>query len=325
MKKWLVLMGISTVVVTGCGEMDEEAGVDETAEEETVEEEQDTDTEDNNEEADGDEDEIHVTTSFSVIGDFADNIVGDRGTVEYIVPIGEEPHEYEPVPSDFQKVSDSEVFYVNGLDLEEWLEGLVENVGDVPIVELSEGVDPIALEGDDGHDPHVWLSPSAASVYVENLVKDLVERDPEGEEEYRENAKAYLEELQDLHEWTEEKVEEVPEDNRIIVLSEDAFKYFGRDYGFETDGIWSINSHEEGTPGQINRIVDLARDEDLPALFLESTINPQYMETVAENSGVEIYEEFVYTDAVGQEGSGAETYIDMMEHNVETIVNGLSQ
>ncbi|WP_054636521.1 metal ABC transporter solute-binding protein, Zn/Mn family [Thalassobacillus sp. C254] len=159
MKKWLVLMKISTVVVAGCGETDEETVEEETVEEETVEEETveeeqdtDTETEDNNEEADGNGEEIHVTTSFSVIGDFADNIVGDRGTVEYIVPIGEEPHEYEPVPSDFQKVSDSEVFYINGLDLEEWLGGLVENVGDVPIVELSEGVDPIALEGDDGHD-----------------------------------------------------------------------------------------------------------------------------------------------------------------------------
>ncbi len=340
MKKWFVLMSVSTVFLAGCGnneagEEEQNAGQNTNAEtaanneatdtEQNNEENEEINTVDNSEEEANGEEELLITTSFSIMADFAENILGDRGTVEYIVPIGEEPHEYEPVPSDFQRVSDSEVFYVNGLDLEEWLQGLIDNTGDVPIVELSEGIDPVALEGDDGNDPHAWLAPGLAPVYVENLVEDLVERDPEGEEEYRENAEQYLEELDELENWTQEKVEEVPEENRIIVLTEDAFKYFGREYGFETDGIWSINSHEEGTPAQINRIIDLAREEQPPYLFLESTIDPRYMESVSENSDVNIYDELIYTDAVGEEGSGAETYIEMMKHNVETIVGALSQ
>ncbi len=297
MKKWLVGAGACVLVLAGCG--------------------------------DGNEQEIEnegmqVTVSFSILADFAEQVVGERGTVEYLVPIGEEPHEYEPVPSDFQKVSDADVFYVNGLDLEEWLSGLVQNVGDVPIVELTGGIEPVPLEGEDGSDPHAWLSPELAPVYIENLVEDLVERDPEGEEEYRENADAYLEELEELHEWTVEETDQVQEEDRYIVMSENAFKYFGRSYNFETDGVWEINSHEEGTPGQINRLVDLVEEEQIPALFVESTIDQRYMETVSDNTGVDIFGE-VYTDALGTEGSGAETYIDMMRHNVETIVSGLSQ
>ncbi len=297
MKKWLVSAGACVLMLAGCGDGNE----------------QETENEG-----------MQVTVSFSILADFAEQVVGDRGTVEYLVPIGEEPHEYEPVPSDFQKVSDADVFYVNGLDLEEWLSGLVQNVGDVPIVELTEGIEPVPLEGEDGSDPHAWLSPELAPVYIENLVEDLVERDPEGEEEYRENADAYLEDLEELHEWTVEETGQVQEENRYIVMSENAFKYFGRSYNFETDGVWEINSHEEGTPGQINRLVDLVEEQQIPALFVESTIDQRYMETVSDNSGVEIYGE-VYTDALGTEGSGAETYIDMMRHNVETIVSGLNQ
>lgn len=265
---------------------------------------------------------IVITTSFSILADVIENVVGDRGSVDYVVPIGEEPHEYEPVPSDFRKVSDSDVFYTNGMNLEEWLEKLVANVGDVPVVSLSDGVTPIPLTNDDGEDPHIWLDPQNVITMVNNLVEDLVERDPAGEETYRTNSEAYIAELEALHAWIEAEVSSIPEENRIIVISEDAFRYFGAAYGIETVGIWEINSHEEGTPGQINRVVDIIREQNIPAVFVETTVDKRYMETVSSNAGVEISGE-VYTDAVGLDGSGAETYIKMMEHNVNTFVNGL--
>ncbi|TMW73928.1 metal ABC transporter substrate-binding protein [Alteribacter natronophilus] len=265
---------------------------------------------------------LAITTSFSVLGNMIEEVIGDRGEVDYIVPVGEEPHEYEPVPSDFRKVSDSDVFYINGMDLEEWLERIVSNAADTEIVELSEGVEPIPLEGSDEADPHAWLTPKSGITYVENLLDDLIERDPDGEEHYRENAEAYIEELRELDAWIEEEVSVIPEENRLIVVSENAFKYFGADYGFDTEGVWEINSHEEGTPQQINRVIDLVQDRGVPSVFVESTVDDRYMSQVSDNAGVPIAGE-VYTDALGGEGSGAETYIDMLRHNAETFVEGL--
>lgn len=267
-------------------------------------------------------DGLEIITSFSVLDDIISNVIGDRGTVSYIIPIGEEPHEYEPVPSDYRKVSDSDVFYVNGLDLEEWLESVVSNVTDTDIVSLSDGVTPIPLVGDDEADPHAWLSPKNVIIYVENLVADLVARDPDGEEIYRQNADAYIQELQELDTWIKEQVQLIPQEQRVIILSENAFKYFGKDYDFHTDGIWEINSLEEGTPQQFARLAEIIKERNVPAVFVETTVDKRYMETVSKEAGVSIAGE-VYTDAVGKEGSGAETLIKMIMHNVNIFVEGL--
>ncbi|OIJ16201.1 metal ABC transporter substrate-binding protein [Anaerobacillus arseniciselenatis] len=268
------------------------------------------------------EEGLAITTSFSVLGDIITQITGDRGQVDYIVPVGEEPHEYEPTPGDFAKISDADVFYVNGLDLEEWLENVIGNVSDTEIVTLSDGVAGIPLVGDDEDDPHAWLSPKNVIIYVENLVADLIERDPAGEATYRANADAYIAELQELDEWITAQVELIPEENRIIIVSENAFKYFGQDYGFTTDGIWEINSLDEGTPQQYARLSDFVVENNVPALFVESTIDKRYMETISNETGVAIAGE-VYTDAVGAQGTSAETYIGMMRENVNVFVEAL--
>lgn len=265
---------------------------------------------------------LEIITSFSVLNDIISNVIGDRGTVSYIIPIGEEPHEYEPVPSDYRKVSDSDVFYVNGLDLEEWLESVVSNVTDTDIVSLSDGVTPIPLVGDDEADPHAWLSPKNVIIYVENLVADLVARDPDGEEIYHKNAEAYIQELEELDTWIQKQVQLIPQEQRVIILSENAFKYFGKDYDFHTDGIWEINSLEEGTPQQFARLAEIIKERNVPAVFVETTVDKRYMETVSKEAGVSIAGE-VYTDAVGKEGSGAETLIKMITHNVNIFVEGL--
>ncbi|WP_088105717.1 metal ABC transporter substrate-binding protein [Halalkalibacter urbisdiaboli] len=266
--------------------------------------------------------EVKVVTSFSILADLIENVAGERAEVQYVVPIGEEPHEYEPVPSDFQKVSDATVFYVNGFDLEGWLQKLVDNVGEVEVVEVSSGITTIPIEGEDAADPHAWLDVKRVMVYVENIRDDLSKRDPEGKEIYEANAEAYLEALRELDNWIEEEASKIPEERKTLVISENAYKYFGESYGFETIGIWELNSHEEGTPGQISRVVELIQEKKLPAVFVETTVDQRYMETVAENAGVTIAGE-VYTDAVGLDGSGAETYIKMMEHNVHTFIGGL--
>ena len=263
-----------------------------------------------------------VVTSFSVLADIISQITGEQADVSYIVPVGEEPHEYEPTPGDFRSISDADVFYVNGLDLEEWLETVVGKVSDTPVVEVSEGVEGIPLVGDDEDDPHAWLSPKNVIIYVENIVEDLVERDREGEEVYRANAEAYIAELIELDAWITEQVQQIPVENRIIIISENAFKYFGADYGFDTEGIWDINSLDEGTPQQYARLIDIVRERNVPALFVESTIDTRYMNTIANETGVEIAGK-VFTDAIGEKGSAADSYIGMMKETVRVLVEGL--
>ncbi len=267
---------------------------------------------------------VKVVTSFSILADLAENVVGERGVVEYLVPIGEEPHEYETIPSDFQKVSDADVFYVNGFGLEGWLERLVQNVGDVPIVSVTDGITPLPISDQEGEDPHAWLDVTNVILYVNNIRDDLSERDPEGAEQYSANAEKYITELEDLHDWIQSEVETVEQTKRTIVVSENAFQYFGEQYGFETVGIWQLNSHEEGTHSQIANVVETVRERQIPAVFVETTVDKRFMETVSRDAGVEIAGE-VYTDAVGLEGSGAETYIKMIEHNVSTFVDGLTK
>ncbi len=266
---------------------------------------------------------LQVVTSISILADIARNVVGERGQVTYIVPIGEEPECYEPVPSNFQKVSNADIFFANGLGMEEWLRKIVSNVSDTEVVYLTTGAPTIPLIGRDGADPHLWLNVQHVSdYYVNNILAALIRLDPEGEKEYRRNAELYIAQLQELDAWIVDQVEQIDPDRRMIVISENALKYFGEAYGFDTAGIWELNSHAEGTPQQISRVIDLVQSRQVPALFVEATVDRRYMEAVAKDTGVPIAGE-IHTDALGLEGSGAETYIGMMKHNVNSLLMGL--
>ncbi|TVP81016.1 MAG: metal ABC transporter substrate-binding protein [Alkalicoccus sp.] len=272
------------------------------------------------------EDTLHVTASFSVIADFVEQVGGEHVTVDYIVPRGEEPEEHEPTPGNFQNVADSEAFFVNGFGLESWLQTLMDNASETDAVVLSDGVEGIPLQGeDDVYDPHAWLDPQNVEIYAENIKETLSELDPDNEADYEANMEAFVDEVMELDAWMEEELAEVPENNRFVTISENALVYFGERYDFETAGIWELNSHEEGTPEQISGLIDELEERQVPYVFTESTVNPNYMETVSENSGVPIYEEMLYTDGVGDDDTGIATYLDMMEHNTEAIRSALEE
>lgn len=270
----------------------------------------------------GESEGISVVTSTSIIADIAKNVVGYRGTVDYIVPIGENPEDYNLLPSQFQRATDADIVFINGMALELMIENVLSNVTDTRMVHVSDGITPIPLVGEDSPDPHCWLDVQIAVVYAENILAALIEIDPEGAEEYRQNAQEYISQLYELDAWIREEVQKIPEKNRVIIVSENALKYFGEAYGFRTEGIWEINAHEEGTPQQISRIIDLVVNQQIPALFVESTVDHRYMNTIARETGVAIAGE-LFTDALGTQGSGGETYIKMMRHNVEIFLKGL--
>ena len=269
-------------------------------------------------------DGVEIVTSISILADITENITGNRGSVKYVVPTGEHPEDYELLPGEVQMVNDADLFFINGMGLEVMMEKALGEITGTPVVTVTEGIEPIPLEGSYEPDPHAWLDVKLILSYIDNIADKLIEADPHGEKEYRENARKYKDELEELEGWIKEKVKEVPEKNRVIVISENAFKYFGEAYGFQAEGIWELNSHEEGTPKQISRVVDLVREKGLPALFVEATVDRRYMETISAETGVPISGE-VHTDALGGPGSGAETYMDMMRENVKIIVEGLNR
>jgi len=265
---------------------------------------------------------LKIVTSISILADMVKNVVGDKGHVVYIVPRSDNPEDHEILPSELQKIINADVFFMNGWGLESSMERALGNAENTPIISLTEGITPIPLVDSDIPDPHAWLDARLAIIYIVNIRDTLIMLDPDNEQIYRENAEAYIEQLKILDDWIREQVSLIPEKNRIIVISENAFKYYGAAYGFQTEGIWELNSHEEGTPQQISRIVNLVRANNLPAIFVETTINRRYMQIIANETGVPIAGE-VFTDALGHRGSDADTYIGYMKHNTEVFVRGL--
>ncbi len=275
-------------------------------------------------EAEGEMDGLNIVASFSILADVVENITGERCKVEYLVPIGENPEDYELLPGEMRMASDADVIFINGMNLEGAMEGALDRSTGTPLITLTEGIKPIPLEGDDAPDPHAWLDAGLMKKYVDNILTSLLEMDPAGEEVYRQNAEKYLLRLEELDTWIRDEVSRIPEKNRVIVVSENAYKYYGEAYGLQTEGIWELNSHEEGTPQQISRVVEVVQGNNIPSLFVETTVDRRYMETVSRETGVPITGE-VYTDALGPSGSGAETYIQMMEYNTLVFLEGLKQ
>ena len=270
------------------------------------------------------EESLEIVTTISIFADLAENVAGAGGSVSYLVPRGENPEDYELLPGQVQKLTEADLVLVNGWGLEEKIEQALDNVAEGRVFYLTRGLEPIPLTGEQGKDPHAWLNPNHAARYVENIAAALVEVDPEREAIYRENSGAYLEKLQELDSWTREQLQTVPEDARYLIISENALKYFGEAYAFQTEGIWELNAHEEGTPQQIQRIVDLVAEKEIPALFVESTVDRRYMKTISRETGVPIAG-LVYTDALGNPGNGAETYLEMIRYNVEMFREGLGR
>ncbi|WP_408955723.1 metal ABC transporter solute-binding protein, Zn/Mn family [Natroniella sp. ANB-PHB2] len=273
------------------------------------------------------DEQLKVVATYSIIHDLVENVAGDRVELNSMVPIGEEPEEYEPLPEDMQAVAEADLVFANGLGMEHWLVSIIQNVApNQNMVEVTAGVEPFylydaGLQGEP--DPHAWLDPILVrDYYIPNIRDALIELDPEGEEYYQQRAVDYQEELGELDEWIKEQVEQIPVENKILVTSEGAYRYFVEAYGFEEGFIWQINSHEEGTPQQIANLIDSIRDQEVKAVFVETSVSHRPMERVAEEVGVPIGG-VLYSDSTDEPGSENDNYLSMMEHNVSSIVEAL--
>ncbi|MFC0188166.1 metal ABC transporter substrate-binding protein [Fictibacillus aquaticus] len=279
-----------------------------------------------------DNDKVEVVATYSIIYDLVKNVGGDKVEIHSLVPIGSNPHEYDPLPEDVMKATDADAVFYNGLNLEEgnsWFEKLMKSADksgeDAPVFRVSEGVEPIHLESkglEKQMDPHAWLDIKNGIKYVENIRDALSEVDPENKEYYKKNADAYIKELNALHEKTITELEKIPKEKRILITSEGAFKYFGNAYNMDTGYIWEINSDSQGSPQQIKNVVDYIGQTKVPGLFVETSVDPRSMETVSKETGIPIKGK-VFTDSLGKKGEDGDTYIEMMKWNTETIIKGL--
>lgn len=281
-----------------------------------------------------DNDKLKVVATNSIIADMIKNIAGDKIELHSIVPVGKDPHEYEPLPEDVTKTTTADLIFYNGINLETggnaWFTKLVDNAGkkeNEDYFAVSDGVEVIYLEGgSEGgkEDPHAWLNLDNGIIYAENIAKQLIAKDPDNKDFYQEHLDGYVGKLSALNEQAKTEFDSIPESKKMIVTSEGCFKYFSKAYDVPAAYIWEINTEEEGTPDQIKTLIRQLRHSDVPVLFVESSVDERPMEIISSDTGLPIYAK-IFTDSVAEPGEDGDSYYAMMEWNLSKIYEGLSQ
>lgn len=267
-----------------------------------------------------------VLTTFTIIADMAQNVAGDTMEIESITRPGAEVHDYEPTPGDIVKAQSADLLLLNGLGLERWFERFYSQITDIPAVVLTEGITSIPVtEGDytGQPNPHTWMSPKNAIVYVENIRQALVTLSPENETIINANAVAYSAQIMAVDQKLEEGLDRLPDNERALVTCEGAFAYLARDYDLQEFYLWAINSENEGTPRQVATVIKSVTANDIPAVFCESTVSTSAMERVAIETGAR-FGGVLYVDSLTGTDGPAPTYLDLLTTDVVTIVTGLT-
>ena len=272
---------------------------------------------------------VYVVTTTTMITDMVKQIAGDKVRLKSLMGPGVDPHLYEPIPTDAIALSEADVIFYNGLKLEGQMSSdLMKMKG----VALSSVVDKNILKGDESHpDPHIWGSASMWSGCVPIVIDALSAADPKNADFYKESGTKLIQEYSSLHEWATSRVEELDKDSRILITSHDAFEYFGEAYGFSVVGLQGISTATEAGISERVKLVDYIKDNKVKAIFVESSVSPEAIKSIAEDSGAVIGGE-LFSDAMGEPGElesvngdsyDLGTYSGMIKHNVNTIVEAL--
>lgn len=275
----------------------------------------------------GAEGKFKVVTTFTIIADMAQNVAGDAAIVESITKPGAEIHNYQPTPGDILRAQDAKLILWNGLNLELWFEKFLRNLREVPSVIVSEGVRPMGIqEGpySGKPNPHAWMSPSDALIYVDSIRDAFVKHDPTNAETYRANAEAYKAKILATVAPIRSTLAAIPEQRRWLVTSEGAFSYLARDFGLKELFLWPINADQQGTPRQVRKVIDAVRANTIPVVFSESTISPDPAKQVARETGAK-YGGVLYVDSLSDASGPVPTYLDLLRVTSETIAKGLTE
>lgn len=266
-----------------------------------------------------------VLTTFTVLADIAQNVAGEHLEVRSITKAGAEIHGYEPTPRDIAAASDADLILDNGLGLEAWFSRFVDTA-DAPHAVVSEGIETIDITGDayaGKPNPHAWMSPLNVQTYVANIVAAFSELDPGNADAYAANGEAYAAELQTIHDELVTALATVPENQRALVTCEGAFSYLARDAGLTEAYIWPVNAEQQATPQQIRRTIEFVDENDVPAVFCESTVSDRPMRQVVEATDA-VFGGILYVDSLSGPDGPVPTYLDLLRHDVDTITSALT-
>lgn len=291
----------------------------------------------NTERPDGDRREVSLTTktqgqkvvltTFTVLADMAQNVAGDRAVVASLTKPGAEIHGYEPTPSDLVRAQQANLILENGLNLERWAVKFYNSVPKVSHITLSTNIEPIEISEDaykGKPNPHAWMSPKNALIYVENIRKTLADLDPPNAKAYASNATAYSQKIQTIDRKLRTELSAVPAPKRYMVSCEGAFSYIVRDYGLKEVYLWPVNSEQQATPKQIEKVINTVKANQIPAVFCESTVNDTAQRQVAKEAKAKFGGVF-YVDSLSPPSGPASTYLKLLEHNVTTLIQGLQE
>jgi len=280
-----------------------------------------------------------VVATYSILGDLVENVGGEKVAVTTLVGPNGDAHTFEPAPSDNAELAEAGVVFQNGLGFEPWLGDLYESSGsEAARVTVTDAIEPLTVAEERGHeeeahhedhgevDPHVWHDVDNAVVMVESIRDALSEADPADARAYGRNAETYVSKLEALDADVRDRVDSIPEEDRVLFTSHDTFGYFAERYGFEVDTALASASTEAGDPsaGQTAELVEEIERSGVPAIFADNVSNPGVMEGIASEAGVELAPP-LYTDALGEPGSEGGTYVGMVRYNVSTMSEALGQ
>jgi len=275
---------------------------------------------------------INIVTTTSIVADAVENVGGERVEVTNLMGPGIDPHLYNASEGDVSRMANADIIFYNGLNLEAQMGEVFRQMhGQIITVAVGEGIDESRLLEDEDYegepDPHIWFDVTMWSHAVERVRDTLIEIDPDSQAYYEGNTESYLAQLADLHDYILAQAARVPENQRVLITAHDAFQYFGEAYGFEVRGLQGLSTETEAGTADIREMADFIVERDIRAIFIETSVPDRSIQAVqaaaiARGHQVEIGGE-LYSDALGSPGTQAETYIGMLEYNINTIVNAL--
>lgn len=266
-----------------------------------------------------------ILATASMWADMAKIIGGDLIEVDVIVPIGSDPHLYESTPNDIRKVFAADLILINGFTFEGWLQKLISSSGtNAKTVLLTDGIQPITNpEFKNSTDPHAWMDAAYGKIYAFNISEALCKLLPQEAQKIRTNFDQYNNQLEELHEYILKRISGIPKEQRVLITSHDAFHYYGNKYGLQVEALLGTSTDADVQTGDFLRVNKIIREKKIPAIFIESTINPKLMEQIVKENNIQIGGK-LYADSLGDEASPANTYINMLRHNTKVISEALS-
>lgn len=272
---------------------------------------------------------LEVVTSTSILADLVQQIGGERVESESIAPKNADPHDFEPSPEDVLKIEEADLIVLHGLQLDNWAKRLVESANsNAPVIVATKGVQTIGSdeEGFSEGDPHIWFDPQRVKTMMSTIAMGLKGIDAAGSEDYESRLSAYLSNLDTLDREIAAGIDTIPTESRKLVTNHDALAYFAERYGLEVIGtvIPGIDSRAEPSAKDVAELIDLIHEDGVSVIFAENTVSPDLAESLADQADVEIAPK-LYTDSLGDEGSGADTYIGLMQTDASLIIEYLSR